>query len=80
MNWDRGKFEEDRELRLTQQAEDTGLISLSKEFLAASYRRDYCYQWDWAGFPILQMPEDIVAYQEIVLTCKPTVIIECGVA
>jgi len=80
MNWDRVKFEEDREVRLSQQALDKGLEKLSKEFLAASYQRDYCYQWDWAGFPLLQMPEDIVAYQEIVLGCKPTVIIESGVA
>ncbi len=34
----------------------------------------------WLGLPIIQMPEDIVALQEIIWTTKPTVVIETGVA
>lgn len=59
---------------------DQALQQVSLEYLKSSYRRDYCYQWDWLGFPILQMPEDIVAYQELIFRCRPTVIIETGVA
>ncbi len=80
MTWDREKLQAEREVKLELQAEDEGLHRTSLSFLKESYQFDYCYQWDWAGFPILNMPEDIVAYQEILFRCKPTVVIETGVA
>lgn len=33
----------------------------------------------WLGFKIAQLPEDIVAYQEIIFNVKPNLIIETGV-
>ena len=49
-------------------------------FLKCSYAVDYCCQWDWAGFPILNMPEDVMTYRKILFRGKPTVVIETGVA
>jgi len=80
MSWNRKQFESERAKKLLRQSADEDLKSLSLGFLKNSYQFDYCYQWDWAGFPILNMPEDIVAYQEILFRCKPTVVIETGVA
>ena len=80
MPWNRKQLESDRTTKLLRQSADKDLESLSLDFLKKSYQFDYCYQWDWAGFPILNMPEDIVAYQEILFRCKPTVVIETGVA
>jgi cephalosporin hydroxylase len=80
MSWDRKQLESDRTTKLVRQSADEDLKSLSLDFLKKSYQFDYCYQWNWAGFPILNMPEDIVAYQEILFRCKPTVVIETGVA
>ena len=80
MSWDRKQLESDRTTKLISQSADEDLKSLSLDFLKKSYQFDYCYQWNWAGFPILNMPEDIVAYQEILFRCKPTVVIETGVA
>ncbi len=80
MSWNRKQFESDRTTKLLRQSADEDLRSLSLDFLKKSYQFDYCYQWNWAGFPILNMPEDIVAYQEILFRCKPTVVIETGVA
>ena len=45
---------------------------------ACDYR--YSYNFTWAGRPIIQFPEDIVAYQEIVWRVKPDVIVETGIA
>lgn len=41
---------------------------------------DYSYLWSWMGVPIIQMPADIMATQEVIWMTKPDVIIECGVA
>ena len=44
----------------------------------AAYK--YSYNFTWLGLPIIQLPQDIVAIQEIIWTTKPNVIIETGVA
>ncbi len=41
---------------------------------------DYSYLWSWMGVPIIQMPADIMATQEVIWAAKPDVIIETGVA
>ena len=38
------------------------------------------YQWDWLGLPVIQMPADIVATQEIVWAARPQLVVETGVA
>lgn len=43
-------------------------------------RYDYSYLWTWMGVPIIQMPADIIATQEVIWRTKPDVIIETGVA
>ena len=41
---------------------------------------NYIYNFDWLGLPIIQLPQDIVAIQEIIWKTKPDLIIETGVA
>nr|WP_255532446.1 CmcI family methyltransferase [Paracoccus sp. IB05] len=48
--------------------------------LTALDRYDYSYLWSWMGVPIIQMPADIMATQEVIWETKPDVIIETGVA
>jgi cephalosporin hydroxylase len=43
-------------------------------------RYDYTYLWTWLGLPIIQLPADVLATQEVVWAMKPDVIIETGVA
>ena len=43
-------------------------------------RLDYEYNFDMLGRPIIQMPQDIVAMQEIIWKVKPDLIIETGIA
>lgn len=80
MVWNLDAFMQERGNRLRKQVSDVQLGETSKSFLRESYLSDYCYQWDWAGFPILQMPEDIVTIQEVIFRTKPSLIIETGVA
>jgi len=41
---------------------------------------DYSYLWSWMGAPIIQMPADIMATQEVIWDTQPDIIIETGVA
>ncbi len=40
----------------------------------------YVYNFSWFGLPILQVPQDLQAKQEIIWDVKPNIIIETGVA
>jgi cephalosporin hydroxylase len=59
---------------------DRKLQELSLEITAASDRLNYSYVWRWLGVPIIQMPTDVVALQEVVWESRPQVIVETGVA
>jgi len=48
--------------------------------LVALDKYDYAYLWSWMGVPIIQMPADVMATQEVIWNTKPDVIIETGVA
>ncbi|MGU3495337.1 cephalosporin hydroxylase family protein [Xanthobacteraceae bacterium A53D] len=41
---------------------------------------DYSYLWSFMGVPIIQLPADVMATQEVIWATKPDVIIETGVA
>jgi cephalosporin hydroxylase len=40
----------------------------------------YVYNFEWLGRPIIQLPQDMVALQEIVWAVRPDLIIETGIA
>ena len=43
-------------------------------------RYDYSYLWNWMGVPIIQLPADVMATQEVIWETRPDIIIETGVA
>src|SRR5262245_39587603 len=49
-------------------------------WLKTSWNQKYSYTFTWLGRPIIQHPEDLVRLQEAVVTLRPNVIIETGVA
>jgi cephalosporin hydroxylase len=53
---------------------------LSRQWLKVGWNEKYPYCFSWQGFPILQIPEDMIRAQEVICQVKPTVIIETGVA
>src|SRR6476660_1375566 len=43
-------------------------------------KADYVYNFTWLGVPIIQIPQDLQAMQEIIWQVKPDLIIETGIA
>ena len=59
---------------------DPAIFEKSKDLLLDLDRYKYSYLWSWFGLPIIQLPADIIATQEVIWKSKPNVIIETGVA
>jgi len=53
---------------------------LSIDFIANTAKANYTYNFSWLGRPIIQLPQDIIALQEIIWDVKPDMIIETGIA
>lgn len=71
-------FEKDIESRIKTKNEP-----LQKAFdnaLHHSAKSNYTYNFFWLGRPIIQLPQDIQTFQEIVWKVKPDLIIETGIA
>ena len=56
------------------------LIESGKTFFLESVKSRYSYNFEWLSRPIIQYPQDIVAFQEIVWKVKPDLVIETGIA
>ena len=52
----------------------------AKSFLLRTIQDRYSYEFKWLSRPIIQYPQDIVAFQELVSSVKPELIIETGIA
>lgn len=74
------EFQEQRKKIIQQIINDDDLRKLSIKWLEILTRRRYSYNFDWLGRPIIQLPQDIIAIQEIIWNVKPDLIIETGVA
>jgi cephalosporin hydroxylase len=54
--------------------------AVSRLWFQMSAKLRYSYNFTWLGRPIIQLPTDIVALQEIIWSVRPDLIIETGVA
>lgn len=61
-------------------AQDHELARASLDWLLQSAAHRYSYNFEWLGRPIIQYPQDIVCWQELVWAIKPDVIVETGIA
>jgi cephalosporin hydroxylase len=61
-------------------AADVGLQADSRAWINKIAKHKYTYNFRWLGRPIIQLPQDIIAMQEIVWTVQPDIIIEAGIA
>ncbi|UPH89137.1 cephalosporin hydroxylase family protein [Synechococcus sp. NB0720_010] len=52
----------------------------ASDFLLQSINDRYSYNFSWLTRPIIQYPQDIAAFQEIVSQAKPDLILETGIA
>lgn len=77
---DRSDFEDDKRTDAAKMAKDGDLRRAALDVLVKSDRHNWSYQWSWLGVPIIQMPPDIIAAQEVIWESRPQVIVETGVA
>lgn len=80
MTDDRMEFETQKRQYASEMDADRAMQLDARNFLIAADRHNWSYQWTWLGLPIIQLPSDIVAMQELIWTWKPDLIIETGVA
>ncbi|MGE7991321.1 cephalosporin hydroxylase family protein [Pseudomonas sp. NPDC089554] len=73
-------FEAECTAQIAAQGEDQALQQVSRDFFNQSAAHKYTYHFSWMGRPIIQLPQDMMAMQEIVWQVKPDLIIECGIA
>lgn len=61
-------------------ANDRELARMSSEWLNRSAMSRYSYNFEWLGRPIIQYPQDVVGFQELIWSVKPNTIVETGIA
>jgi cephalosporin hydroxylase len=80
MTDDRAQFERERREAAERMAADRTLAQAALEVNVAADEHDWSYQWSWLGMPVIQMPADIVAMQEVIWETRPQLVIETGIA
>ena len=73
-------LDEQRSAILKSNAVNAAMQTAARTFFNETVRASYSYSFDWLSRPIIQYPQDIVAFQEIVSQTKPKLIIETGIA
>ena len=61
-------------------AGDQALRDQAVELQVAAERHRYTYLWEWAGVPIIRLPDDIMVAQELFWSYRPQRVVETGVA
>jgi cephalosporin hydroxylase len=72
--------EKRNDLFIEKLGEDESLRRISDEWISKTADYEYGYHFRWMGRPIIQLPQDIVAMQELIWEIKPDLIIETGIA
>jgi cephalosporin hydroxylase len=65
---------------IKEMSNDENLKETAFKFIMDSAKYKYSYHFSWLGRPIIQLPQDIMAIQEIIWELKPDLIIETGIA
>ena len=77
---EQGSFALERVQNALRQGADCELKNLSLNLLRQAAQYKYGYDFKWLGRPIIQLPQDTVAMQEIIWQVQPDLIIETGIA
>jgi cephalosporin hydroxylase len=74
------KFIDEKKANIEAQGRNSALTDLGMKFLIDTAPAKYSYNFTWMGRPIIALPQDMIAMQEIIWEVKPDLIIETGVA
>jgi cephalosporin hydroxylase len=73
-------FKQECERRIRSYENDELLRKSAASFMKEMVRVHYAYNFNWLGRPVIQIPQDLYAMQEIIWEVKPDLIIETGIA
>src|SRR5260370_5798486 len=59
---------------------DNDLKSFSRAWQVKAAKHNYICNFSWLGSPIIQLPQDVFAMQEIIWAVQPDLVIEAGIA
>jgi cephalosporin hydroxylase len=59
---------------------DDDLKNFSRAWQVEAAKHNYIYNFSWLGRPIIQLPQDVFAMQELIWSVQPDLIIETGIA
>lgn len=76
----RDEFESFRKKCSRKMANDTDLQKQALDVLVKADHYNWLHQTNWMGEPVLNLPQDMFAIQEIIWRTRPDNIIEAGVA
>jgi cephalosporin hydroxylase len=74
------KIEQDMADDLVAMRADEDLHKASLDWMIRSGAHRYVYHFAWQGRPIIQLPQDLLAMQELLWLVKPDLVIETGIA
>lgn len=77
---DRAEFNSHAKQQALALGQDQEAFRASTALVTQLDTYDYSYLWRWMGVPIIQMPADVMATQEVIWDTRPDIIIETGVA
>ncbi|WP_304298704.1 cephalosporin hydroxylase family protein [Chromatium okenii] len=70
----------EKKTRIAAFAQDEAFRALSNAWRIEALKKKYMNNYSWLGRPIIQLPTDMVAIQEIIWAVKPDLVIETGIA
>ncbi|MBK1694624.1 cephalosporin hydroxylase [Chromatium weissei] len=70
----------EKKARIAAFSQDEAFRAISNEWRIEALKKKYMNNHSWLGRPIIQLPTDIIAIQEIIWAIKPDFVIETGVA
>jgi cephalosporin hydroxylase len=80
MSLENEQFASERRQNLTGMGSASDLQSLTKTWQLEAAKHNYVYNFSWLGRPIIQLPQDVFAMQELIWSIQPDLIIETGIA
>lgn len=74
------EYRAEKRSRIEEFASDEEFRALSNAWRVMALKKKYMNNFSWLGRPLIQLPMDAMAMQEIIWAVKPDLIIETGVA
>ena len=74
------KFQKECFSKIKKYPNDHDWLCTSRAWLRKAFEHKFMYNFNWLDRPIIQIPNDILAMQEIIWEIKPDLVIETGIA